>query len=310
MVGQVEQDLKRICDVKFGGQPTDIARPATGRFNNSLFFTLDGREMVFRMAPSADQGLLFYEHNMMAQEPEVHELVRAETDIPVAEILLYDDSCQVIDRTYLIMERMQGEPLSYAAGVDSDEVFRQVGEYLRQLHEIVAEEYGYLGAHRPMAPAETWAEAFDMMWNKLLDDIVACDSYSQDEAGLFRELFNKDRGLFDRYVNSSLLHMDIWHENILVDDSGKVTAILDWDRALWGDAEIEFAVLDYCGISTPAFWAGYGRERDTSPEAAQRAIYYYLYELQKYILIRKLRNNNPNAAESYKTEALRIGRRM
>lgn len=41
--------------------------------------------------------------------------------------------------------------------------------------------------------------------------------------------------------------------NILIDNQGSVTGIVDFDRALWGDVEIEFAVLDYCGISEPAF---------------------------------------------------------
>ncbi|WP_256973118.1 aminoglycoside phosphotransferase family protein [Nostoc sp. T09] len=59
-----------------------------------------------------------------------------------------------------------------------------------------------------------------------------------------------------------LLHMDVWFQNILVDSAGNVTGLVDFDRALWGDPEIEFAVLDYCGISEPAFWRGYGRERD------------------------------------------------
>ncbi|OUL36382.1 hypothetical protein BV372_08175 [Nostoc sp. T09] len=59
-----------------------------------------------------------------------------------------------------------------------------------------------------------------------------------------------------------MLHMDVWFQNILVDSAGNVTGLVDFDRALWGDPEIEFAVLDYCGISEPAFWRGYGRERD------------------------------------------------
>ena len=42
----------------------------------------------------------------------------------------------------------------------------------------------------------------------------------------------------------------------LVDANNKVTGLIDWDRALYGDPEIEYAVLDVCGISKPAFWEG------------------------------------------------------
>ncbi len=47
--------------------------------------------------------------------------------------------------------------------------------------------------------------------------------------------------------------MDVWAQNILVDSMGNVSGLVDFDRALWGDPEIEFAVLNYCGISEPAF---------------------------------------------------------
>lgn len=312
MAGEnIKEILRDVCAAKFdSGEPTDIAPPSTGGFNDSLFFTLDEREMVFRMAPHEEQGFLFYERNMLAQEPALHEVIQRQTDIPVAQIHVYDDSRQVAPRPYIIMQRLPGRPLSSAYGVDPGEVFRQVGRHLRQLHAITAQQYGYIGEHHPMPPAPDWTSAFEVMWNKLLDDVVDCDGYTEAEADLFRRLFQQDRHLFEPGVPAALLHMDIWHENILVDDHGQVTGLIDWDRALWGDVEIEFAVLDYCGISTPEFWQGYGQQRDTSPAAQKRGIYYYLYEMQNYIVIRRARSNNPQAAQRYRQAALQIAARM
>ena len=73
-----------------------------------------------------------------------------------------------------------------------------------------------------------------------------------------RRLLDRHAEVFDRPVPASLLHMDVWAENILADERGRLTGLIDWDRACWGDPEIEFAVLDYCGISEPPFWEGYG----------------------------------------------------
>ena len=70
--------------------------------------------------------------------------------------------------------------------------------------------------------------------------------------------------------------------------------------------EIEFAVLDYCGISQPAFWEGYGQRRDWSAEARVRNVFYFLYELQKYIVIRAGRNHDPASARSYKRQVMEI----
>jgi fructosamine-3-kinase len=96
--------------------------------------------------------------------------------------------------------------------------------------------------------------------------------------------------------------MDVWSENILVDECSAVTGLIDWDRALWGDPEIEYAVLDYCGISEPAFWEGYRKERDLSTEARIRQVFYLLYELQKYIIIRQGRGNDSARAKQYKQQ--------
>jgi fructosamine-3-kinase len=102
--------------------------------------------------------------------------------------------------------------------------------------------------------------------------------------------------------------MDVWSQNILVDDGGRVTGLVDMDRALWGDVEIEFAVLDYCGIFEPAFWRGYGRPRDTSFSAQIRARFYLLYEVQKYIVIRIWRRRDPAQALQYKRESFALAR--
>jgi fructosamine-3-kinase len=104
--------------------------------------------------------------------------------------------------------------------------------------------------------------------------------------------------------------MDVWSQNILVDGAGNVTGLVDFDRALWGDVEIEFAVLDYCGISEPPFWEGYGAERDTSPAAMIRRQFYLLYEVQKYMPIRVWRRNNPAAAARYKQQSLAMAAQL
>ena len=281
---------------------------STGKFNTSFFITAGEVHLVLRIAPPRDAVFVFYERDMMRQEPEIHGLLLEETSVPVAEIVAYDDSLERIDRDYILMERLPGRPLSDVPQADFNAVLRQVGAYLAEAHSLTAETYGYLGAHRPMQPQDTWAAAFEMMWNRLIDDIVAVGHYTEDEGRFFRMLLDRHLPLFDRPVASSLLHMDIWHQNILVDDAGALTGLVDWDRALWGDAEIEFAVLDYCGISEPAFWEGYGRERDVSPEARIRQVFYLLYELQKYIVIRQGRNNDPASARRYKQQVAQIVR--
>jgi aminoglycoside phosphotransferase (APT) family kinase protein len=293
--------------------PADPARLVfepipTGKHNTSYYVRGAGDELVLRISPPDDAGFLFYERRMMAQEPQLHALLRAETSVPVAEIVAFDESRVLVDRDYLLMARLPGVPLTEAALTESqmDDVLEQVGGYLAQMHALVADRYGYLGIHRPMQPQPTWSEAFAVMWNKLLDDVEACGGYTSDETDAMRRLLDIYRPHFEHHPPASLLHMDVWSQNILVDSAGRVTGLVDLDRALWGDPEIEFAVLDYCGISEPAFWRGYGRDRDTSFPAQIRARFYLLYELQKYIVIRILRRDDPARALQYKRQSLEL----
>jgi aminoglycoside phosphotransferase (APT) family kinase protein len=280
----------------------------TGKHNRSYHVYTDGGAAVLRIAPP-QVGMIFYERHMMAQEPGLHALLRAETTVPVAEIYAYDDSHAIVDRAYMLMERLPGRALSDIPNVSEllyDRVMEQVGNALRQMHALTADAYGYLGEHRPMAPQASWWPAFRIMWNALLDDIERSGGYSVEEAGAMRALLDAYQGYFDRPVPASLLHMDVWSQNILIDERGMVTGLVDLDRALWGDPEIEYAVLDYCGISKPAFWRGYGRQRDNSPEAQVRQRFYLLYEVQKYIVIHRLRRDDPAGAQRYVEHSFRL----
>jgi fructosamine-3-kinase len=291
----------------------------TGKHNTS--YTVDSARgrFVLRIAPPDDAGFLFYERRMMRQEPELHALIRAQTTIPVAEVVGYDFGRTRVERDYVLMAALPGAPLSDVPGLTRSQlgrVLRQVGEHLRQLHALTAAEHlgeeahGYLGAHRPMEPQATWAAAFRVMWNKLLDDVVACGCYTPGEAQRMRDLLDEHVEHFDRPVVPRLLHMDVWSQNILIDEAGHVTGLVDLDRALWGDVEIEFAVLDYCGISEPAFWEGYGAQRDTSLPALVRRQFYLLYEIQKYMPIRMWRRNDPAGAARYKEQSLALAAQL
>jgi fructosamine-3-kinase len=291
----------------------------TGKHNTSFWVDSDRGRFVLRIAPPDDAGFLFYERLMMRQEPDLHALIRAHTSIPVAEVVGHDFSRARIDRDYLLMSALPGTPLSDVRGLTRaqfDRALKQVGQYLRQLHALTAgkhlgdQRYGYLGAHRPMEPQPTWTAAFRVMWNKLLDDVVACGSYTDEEAQALRDLLELHIAHFERPVTASLLHMDVWSQNILVDGAGNVSGLVDFDRALWGDGEIEFAVLDYCGISEPSFWEGYGVERDTSPSAMIRRQFYLLYEVQKYMPIRMWRRKDPGAAARYRQQSLALAAQL
>ncbi len=290
---------------------------ATGKHNNTYTIGLmdapagvDGDRAILRVAPSDDAGFVFYERNMMSREAAIHAEVMQHTTIPVPTIYVYDDSREVIDRSFLIMEFMPGKPLSDVE-LSPDQrrsTMEALGGHLRQLHDrCTSERFGY-----PEGPCDSprwtrWPEAFFSMWDRMIWDIENCGVYGPEEGKWARKALRSGAGAFKQRRRASLLHMDIWAQNILVNPGGEITAILDWDRALWGDPEIEFAILDYVDFNTCSFWRGYGSPPPAGEAAGVRALFYHLYEVQKYLVIWTLRGGaNEGRIRRYRDDSLRL----
>ncbi|MGK7396539.1 MAG: phosphotransferase family protein [Candidatus Cyclobacteriaceae bacterium M3_2C_046] len=296
--------------------PASFSQVKTGKFNLSYLveikdapakYHLKHQIIFLRIAPEPNTGFIFYEKDMMAQEPEIYQIIKEQTSIPVPEIYVYDNSHETIPQSYMIMEYIPGKALSETnlPQFKTQEVIRQTGAYLKELHQkCQSDQYGYLGPHKCMEPKSSWEKAFHEMWNKLIDDIENCGVYKLNDAMIARKALDNHLEKFKLTQPASLLHMDIWSQNIMVDHSGKVTGIVDWDRTLWGDPGIEFAVADYCGFNTEAFWDGYGNKPAQDEAAGIRSKFYHFYEIQKYLVIWTLRRRDPIGAASYKSYAL------
>lgn len=287
---------------------TDYQKIQTGFFNTTyrIITPVSEHDLILRIEPSSNTGMLFYEKNMMYREPQIHEQVRKKTNIPIPHIILYDFSKSIVPHAYLIMEFMNGKPITEITlpGQASNKIFIETGTYLRQLHEkVISDKYGYPGNYC-MELQNSWISAFSIMWNNLIDDIEACSVYDKKETTFAKKQLDNLYWAFDRQVQASLLHMDIWSQNILLNDRQIISGILDWDRALYGDPEIEFAVLEYVGFLNHSFLEGYGKMLPDSKEFRIRNVFYYLYEFQKYLVIWTLRRPNRAMVRNYKEHAL------
>ena len=302
-----------------GFQTDRIEEIKNGKFNQTFLifikrselYNITDNRVVLRIAPKTNSGFLFYEKNMMAQEPKIHKIVREKTDIPIPKIFCYDDSRSTINRDYMIMEYLPGKSM---ANLNLNEklqkkIMRETGSYLANLHNSHKKDvYGYLGSHNCMKPADNWQNAFQTMWFKLIEDIYKAGIYTNSEKSLALNALKRNLEYFELDKPASLLHMDIWQQNILIEpETQEITGILDWDRALWGDPGIEFAVLDYCGFNNKYFWQGYGRKPEMTNEFKIKQTFYKLYEIQKYLVIWKLRDiANKDKIKEYKEYSLSL----
>jgi len=299
------------------GRDVESATPfGAGKFSDVFAVTSGGEEYILRVAPPDSVLQTFYEYRMMRQEPVIHERLLAETDVPVPPILAHDFSRERIDRDFLIMPRLPGTPLSDASISSSARVrtLREWGRWVRDIHGITEAEnrFGYVGDHECMDSQADWRSAFEIMYGKLLDDITACGVYDDSTRDAAMKLLQDNLGVFEACEPPRLCHGDLWVTNVLVDQGGGVTGVLDFDRACWGDVEWDLAIAEYCGVTQPPFWEGYGTTIETHQgDAAMRRMFYLLYEHQKYIVISmSSRRDDPARARRYADENLAVMERF
>lgn len=296
-----------------GNKNWEISSFGEGRFSET-FLARDGiADFVLRIAPPDSLLQLFYEYRMMRKEPEIHKLLHEHSDVPVPEIVSYDFSRKLINRDYLIMKRLPGNPMSnvFVSYKQQQRILEQLGYYVKQIHAVTNKEnkFGYLVDEKEcMQPQDSWPEAFRVMFRKELDDIVRTGIYSEKTADKIYHLLLEHLAVFEHCQTSCLLHGDLWVANILINENANITGILDFDRACWGDIEWDLAIAEYCGLLNDSFWKGYCKKIDTDKDdAAIRRMFYLLYEHQKYIVISiSTRRNNPAGARRYADDVLQV----
>jgi len=288
-----------------------------GKFSDVFAAERGDDRLVLRVAPPDDVLQLFYETHMMRREPAIHEQLAAETTVPVPQIIHHDFSRSIIDRDWLVMERLAGEPLSTMQAVLSPQArtraLKQWGGYIAQVHQVRAADglFGYRGDADCMEPQTTWPAAFEIMYRRLLDDVVACEMFTPEQADDQQALLTAHLDAFDNARTPLLLHGDIWVTNLLVDRRGNVTGVLDFDRACWGDVEWDLAIAEYCGVTGEPFWKGYSRRIEPTRAASIRRMFYLLYEHQKYIVISmSTRRSDTAGARRYGKYSLAVADRF
>jgi fructosamine-3-kinase len=150
----------------------------------------------------------------------------------------------------------------------------ELGGYTAQIHSIVGAEFGYFGsALQPM-----WKAAFVQMAANLLADCTAFGIGLPRPADEIQALIEQCAPVLDDIRESRLLHGDLWDANVFVverEQGWVVEAIIDCDRALWGDPDAEYSLMfrDH----QPRFFEGYGRRLSNTPDARRRRQLYLTY---------------------------------
>lgn len=233
-------EVENLLSGYFGAHVDDLTPIDTGQISRVFSFSI------------ADEGYIVrFVSNNTAESIEKDRFIAerlALSTVPVPPVI---HSGILGDVHYAIAPRMPGIPLRGEHGEDDWPVVSQLIEILDAIHQTDISDttgYGDLdGRGRGIFPG----------WRQTLLEVAdegAPDSFYGAWHDLFDDTF-LDREFFDRIYEEMktllmfcpqerfLVHGDYAYSNVLVHD-GKITAVLDWANAMYGDFLYDVAWMD------------------------------------------------------------------
>ena len=262
---------------------SDFQELTEGFFNAAYQVTLgDGERYVLKIAPPRHVPVLRYERSIIHAEVAAIERVASETNVPVPQIYRFDDSGELLDVPYFIMEFLPGVPLHKVRAeltpAEQEEIDADIGRYLRQINDLAGPRFGYLAPGA--SQHDSWRDAFLQIVADVLADGEALGVSLPRPYERLSEEIARAAGALDEVVTPQLVHWDLWDGNIFFDpESRQITGIIDFERALWADPLMEF---QFRTLEEPAgFRAGYERAMLATPGQRARRV---LYSLHLYLI--------------------------
>jgi aminoglycoside phosphotransferase (APT) family kinase protein len=265
--------MKSIINQAFGQSIQSIEELSDGWANVAYVIDLqDGRKVVLKVAPSKDKLLMRCEKNNMNTEVEALRMVSQMGGVPIPHIYTYDPSCSLVPSEYFIMEYIVGTPLNKIKESLSTEekgnIEEQLGEYNRRINSIKGSNFGYF--HDSEGLKYSWTEVFRRLLNDVLADgqdagVELPVSYADIEIEIEKRIT-----ALDEVTEPCLVHWDLWDGNIFIHE-GKISGIVDFERAIWGEPLFEYYFGKFGDSSS--FEEGYGRGIVTDAERDRRTLY-------------------------------------
>lgn len=270
-----EAALGLLVRETFGANPAETQELSDGWANTAYLIRLqDDRKAVLKLAPLPDVKQMRYEVKLMQTEVEL--LQRLEGVLPVPHVVVYDNSRRLVPSDYFVMEYLEGTPYNKLkpslSREEQDAVEYKLGQYNRVLNDIQGDRFGPYVA--PAAAETGWFEVFKGMMRDVLQDGKEMDVDMPASEAEILALVERCRDSLEAVEEPRLVHWDLWDGNVFVQE-GKITGLIDFERALWGDPLLEAYFRS--GSLSEAFRQGYGVEAPFTPAEETRRQLYDLY---------------------------------
>jgi aminoglycoside phosphotransferase (APT) family kinase protein len=250
-VNKFKELARSVIAHHFGSKPRRIEHRSAGLSN--LVFSVSHKEGDFVVRISPDAGSL----NVFIKEQWAESAAR-KAGVPTAEILEVGSS--VIPFPYMIVRKVEGtNGLHHEKRRD---IVSQMGSHAALINSVKTRGFGstFDWSNNRLSRNETWKEYLENEYD-FTNRIETLEKHKLIDKQRAKELNKIMRAACSLRPKSVLTHSDIRLKNVMADESGKVTAIIDWDNSISSiGAEWEFSIaLHDLGIDEKQlFLEGYG----------------------------------------------------
>ena len=175
----------------------------------------------------------FREGFSLQVQAEALKIIRSATNLPVGTVSICDEADGSFGNPYLICDELPGHSARQLFEESELSVQRQI---LREYGRIAAElhKIGHYGSDLPQRGLTDWRER---LTNRFLNDrelIAALPSAARDRIPVIRELLATTTAVTTPTIQTFIWGDAVLH-NLLVDASGYVTGVIDFENACYGD---------------------------------------------------------------------------
>lgn len=232
-MGPAPAVIEGIVDDALGRSVETIERPSNGRIADTYLLTLDGGpgDVVCKLGgASVRTGAVI--------EPLVIDLVADGTDVPVPQVIASGTLSDDQDTRWSLYETVPGGSPTPFPAVDPRirrSIVDRVGSLLAELHRSFEfDGIGAFGRRGDQLTIERPIEPSPGRWGK--------------------RFVESEIGNVPADPTPVLAHGDLFPDNLLVDDAGAITALLDWGNAHvttrgYALARAEMRFVDWFGFS-------------------------------------------------------------
>lgn len=242
---------RAVIEHFLGARPKRIVHLTSG-LSNSVFEIDHGEgSFVVRIAPDSARLPAFLKEQWCVQRAR-------NAGVPVAEILEVGQG--VIPNPYMIQRLERGEEATHHPQRMS--VLHQLGTYARLINSVETEGFGetFDWSSNRLSFNASFKDFLDgeLDWHGRLQTLRKQRMIGDKQARAIRKIIGE---LAVKRGKARLAHGDLRLKNVLVDPSGKIKAIIDWEHCcstLSPAWELSIALHDLSIDAKHAFLSGYG----------------------------------------------------